>query len=317
MYLPPNKIQTPKVALCFLISYDHILNKEAVWREWIAQNPGLFNVYFHCTDSTKIKSAWMRKHALPANLIGKTTYFKVVPGYMAILSYAFFHDPANRWFCMLTDSCAPLMDPITFYDYFATNRDKSVMRWKPAYWPTDMHKRANLRFLSQELQLANDPWFVLTRDHVAKCLRFMKFKADAYGTICSGGLANESIFAIILKMYKKLDSDQVINSISTIADWVRMDSPTSPHCFMDASAKNLDVIVALRKESPDALFIRKIHWTFPDLMLRKIIYGENVPKMPTVSQFAKIVDFFARMPIIGTEYAVILFFFVLVLVQTI
>jgi hypothetical protein len=32
-----------KVALCFIISYDHSLNKEDIWREWTEANADIIN----------------------------------------------------------------------------------------------------------------------------------------------------------------------------------------------------------------------------------------------------------------------------------
>ena len=44
-----------KIALCFIISYDHILNKEHIWRKWIEPNKDIINVYFYYKDIKKIK----------------------------------------------------------------------------------------------------------------------------------------------------------------------------------------------------------------------------------------------------------------------
>ena len=41
--------------LCFIISYDHILNKEELWREWIEPNKDIINVYFYYKELQKIK----------------------------------------------------------------------------------------------------------------------------------------------------------------------------------------------------------------------------------------------------------------------
>ena len=45
-----------KIALCFIINYEHILNKEDIWREWIEPNKDIINVYFFYKDFRKIKS---------------------------------------------------------------------------------------------------------------------------------------------------------------------------------------------------------------------------------------------------------------------
>ena len=45
-----------KIALCFIISYEHILNKEDIWKQWIEPNKDIINTYFYYKDITKIKS---------------------------------------------------------------------------------------------------------------------------------------------------------------------------------------------------------------------------------------------------------------------
>lgn len=88
-----------KIALCFIISYDHILNKEHIWRKWIEYNKDIINVYFF-TKTLKIQSEWIKERAMPPDKIMKTSYFHVIPAYISILSYACQHDASNRWFCL-------------------------------------------------------------------------------------------------------------------------------------------------------------------------------------------------------------------------
>ena len=45
-----------KVALCFIISYEHILNKEQLWIDWIKPNQDIINIYFHYKDINKLKA---------------------------------------------------------------------------------------------------------------------------------------------------------------------------------------------------------------------------------------------------------------------
>ena len=78
-----------KVALCFIISYEHILQKEQLWIDWIKPNQDIINIYFHYKSISMIKSPWIKMYTMPPNLIAKTSYYDVVPAYMSILSYAF------------------------------------------------------------------------------------------------------------------------------------------------------------------------------------------------------------------------------------
>ena len=150
------------------------------------------------------------------------------------------------------------------------------MSWKPAWWNVDFHKRANLKLLSPELRLANDPWFILKRENVLHILNFVTKQPHATKVICDGGLANESLFAIILHGYKQLDpSGPVLSQVTHLTDWNRMASPTSPHLFKDANETDLLFLDTELKKNKCAAFIRKIAPEFPDIVLRHYIYNVN------------------------------------------
>lgn len=261
-----------KVALCFIISYEHILQKEHIWIDWIKSNQDIINVYFHYKDSTKIKSPWIKKYIIPKKYIKKTSYYHVVPAYMALLSYAYFHDKNNKWFCVLTDSCCPIISPDKFRKLFFNYCDKSIIQCKPAYWNVEFHNRANLKHLNNRYHLANDPWFTLCRYHVYLCLLFVSKKNDIYRLVNSGGLSNESLFAIILETFNELSSNKkIINSSSNVSDWSRMSNPTSPYLFKFIDDNNYMIINDLLKNNPYAMFIRKIHYECPSENVIKII----------------------------------------------
>jgi hypothetical protein len=261
-----------KAALCFIISYEHILHKEQLWIDWIKPNQDIINIYFHYKDINMIKSPWIRSYSIPPNFTQQTTYYNVVPAYMSILSYAYNHDLNNVWFCLLTDSCVPIINPETFRKLFLDHYQASIIKCKPAYWNINIHRRANLRLLTKEYWLANDPWFVLCRDHVNKCLLFLAYKNNIYHQINNGGLANESIFAVILQTFKELTNPiRMINESSTVADWTRMSSPTSPYSFKEATEENMNIIYDLLKENKYTIFLRKVHKSFPDSAIKEIM----------------------------------------------
>jgi hypothetical protein len=148
------------------------------------------------------------------------------------------------------------------------------MKCIPAYWNINIQRRANLYLLSKEYWLANDPWFTLSRDHVHKCILFLTLKTGIYRQINMGGLANESMFAIILQTFNELtNTDKLINQSATVADWSRMSSPTSPHLFKTDSPENINIICNLLKENKYAMFLRKVDPAFPDEALEQIIYN--------------------------------------------
>jgi hypothetical protein len=103
-----------------------------------------------------------------------------------------------------------------------------------------------------------------------------------YSLVCKGGLANESIFAIILKTFNRLDGsgddgENVINAPSTLIDWSRMTSSTSPYVFkyendIRTIDHNINWIVGEKKKHQYTIFLRKVDSSFPDDILEKMIY---------------------------------------------
>lgn len=264
-----------KVALCFIISYDHILNKEHIWREWINENDDIINVYFYYKDYRKIKSKWIRDRCIPYNKIHETSYFHVIPAYLSIMNYAFIDDLSNQWFCLLTDSCCPIISPKRFRYLFFENHNKCIFSWKRAWWNTAFHKRANLAMLPEDYRLANDPWFTLSREYLKYIIHFVQNQRDITKMICDGGLANESLFAVIFKIYNVIESNDVICSPTHIVDWSRMTSSTSPHIFKDVNEQDIKFIDAELERNKYAMFIRKVAVDFPDDILRHYIYENS------------------------------------------
>jgi hypothetical protein len=265
-----------KIALCFIISYEHILNKEDLWREWIEENKDIINVYFYYKDLKKVKSVWIQKHCIPQSFIYETSYFYVMPAYLSLMNYALTQDRSNQWFCMLTDSCCPIISPKRFKYLFYAYYNKSILSWKKAWWNIDFHKRANLALLPEEMRLANDPWFVMKRENVLQTLHFVNKQQKITTTVCNGGLANESLFAIIMYAYRQLN--EVICSVSHTTDWSRRGSPTSPHLFKEANELDIKFIDNSLEKDKYAMFIRKIAPEFPNEILKYYIYEHSKKK---------------------------------------
>jgi len=269
-------LSKPKVALCFIINYDHVLNKEAIWREWIDANQDIINVYFFYRDKRKIESPWIRSHLVDPEYIVKTSYLHVVPAYMNLLSFAYKKDPNNQWFCLLTDSCCPIVSPRRFRYLFFKNYRNTLLSWRFAWWNPFYHKRANLVLLPTDLHLGNTPWFVVKREHVLLFQKFMQEKKDLYHLICSGGLANESIFAIIFKVYSLLPRIQC--EVTHLTDWSRMSSSTSPYVFRHDTTENRMFIQDALKQNKKGMFLRKVGREFPDETIRYYLYEYNKKK---------------------------------------
>lgn len=266
-----------KVALCFIISYEHILNKEKIWKEWIEPNKDIINVYIFYKDIKKIKSEWIMKHTIPPEYIHETSYYQIIPAYLSLMSFAIKHDINNQWFCMLTDSCCPIISPKKFRYLFYNYYNKTIISWKKAWWNIDFHKRANLALLPEEFRLANDPWFVMKRENVVQCLNFTIVQQKITQTICSGGLANESLFAIIMCACRQLNGviDSVICAVTHTTDWSRRTNATSPHLFKEGNETDIKFINKSLETNKYVMFIRKVSPAFPDRLLREYIYEKS------------------------------------------
>lgn len=264
-----------KIALCFIINYEHILNKEQLWREWIEPNKDIINVYFYYKDLKKIKSKWMLEHTIPPTYIYETSYYQIIPAYFSLMKFALSHDSKNQWFCMLTDSCCPIVSPKKFRYLFYNYYNKTLLSWKPAWWNIDFHKRGNLALLPEELRLANDPWFIMKRENVLQCLSFLAQQPKMTSTICNGGIANESLFAVIMYIYKQLNSHNVISAVTHTTDWSRQSSSTSPHLFKNADELDIQFIDKTLATEKFAVFIRKMAPEFPDEILRHYLFEHS------------------------------------------
>jgi hypothetical protein len=278
-----------KVALCFIISYDHVLHQEAMWKRWIAPNADIVNVYFHCKDRSgaAVESEFIRAHMVPPKFCAVTTYVNVTPAYLATMFYARSHDPHNRWFCMLTDSCVPAMTPTGFRRMFDMHHAKSIIRVRDPYWNIHMHARGNLKKLPASLRLTNDPWFVYTLAHVNLMETFLKTFASVYDTVNAGGFANESIFGIVLQAYGQRNKPSVhLNLVSTVADWSRMPKPTSPFTFKFVSTAQTRIeqgnMRLMLRDAPAAMFLRKVDASFPASALENVMVdGPTLPARPS------------------------------------
>lgn len=262
-----------KIALCFLISYEHKVNKEKIWVDWITKNSDIINIYFHYKDKTKIKSEWILKHCIPENYVMNTSYYFVVGAYLSTVKYALLDDVANKWFIFLTESCVPIISPERFRRFFNKYCNFSIIRWRPAWWNVSLHKRANLHYLPKNLRLGHDPWFVIERNDILACISYIEQNGPIYNLIFSGGLANESLFVILLKSCGRLEN--VINEPTTASDWSRMASTTSPYIFKIGNVADIDFIINFLHQNKFTMFLRKVDEKFPDDVILEFMNNDK------------------------------------------
>jgi hypothetical protein len=271
-----------KVALCFLISYEHRLNKDQIWREWIEPNSDIIEVIVHYKEKEKIQSEWLKQYTLPENCIVPTDYLHVVPAYYALMMYGLQEKSKHiQWFCFLTEACVPIISPSRFRELFFENYATTMMSWRKAWWNVYIHKRANLHLLDPAFHLGHNAWFVLSRSNAEACIAFARKYKTTYKTICNGSIANESLFAIALFSMYTLNT--VKNQETMATDWTRMMSATSPYLFTTGGAKDRAFITDFIKKNKYTMFLRKVDPSFPDSVLQDYIREneEMVPKKYT------------------------------------
>ena len=264
-----------KVALCFTISGKQEVSKEQIWQDWIKPNKDIITIYFHYKNYSTIKSEWIKDHAINPKCIVETSYFHMVPAYITLMNFAITHDSKNQWFIFLTESCVPIISPQKFRNLFFNNLNKTIMSWKPCWWNVHIYKRANLHGLKSEFHLANNPWFILKKEDALKCIHYSITNKQIYNFICKGIIANESIFAIILKSLDRLKYVQ--NSVTHASDWARMSSGNSPYVFDSENCLDIPFIEKFLKENPYTMFLRKVDSSFPSNILLDFINRNDVP----------------------------------------
>lgn len=248
----------------------------------------MFNVYFYYKDIQKITSPWIRSHCLPQHYIYHTTYTNIVPAYLSLMRYALTNDRKNQWFCFLTETCCPIISPGKFREIFQQNHQNSLLRWKQPWWNIHLVRRANLAGLPNHLQLGHDPWFVLTREHVYKCIDFVLKNATMTKYISDGGIANESLFAIALQPELNNQNKCIINASSHLVNWEYRSSSTSPYVFTYKDPIGISILFdAFQKKEKRqnqtiknqtnkyVLFVRKVDKSFSNDILNKYIYEIN------------------------------------------
>ena len=114
-----------------------------------------------------------------------------------------------------------------------------------------------------------------------------------YKRVCEGGLANESIFAIILYGLKQLE--HVKNEISHATDWTKMTSPTSPYVFKHGTTDDIQFINTFLENHKYTMFLRKVDASFPDEILTEFIQRPLYLPPSTTSAF---IIYFTQSPLI-------------------
>jgi hypothetical protein len=176
------------------------------------------------------------------------------------------------------------MSPLKFRELFLENYSKTIMSWRNAWWNTKFCKRANLQLLKEEFHLANDPWFVMKREDAKKSIAYSNVNAHIFKTICSGDVANESVFAIMLHTFNELQN--VKSCVTHATDWSRMTSATSPHVFKEGNTVDMKFITTSTETNRYAMFLRKVDKCFPDNKLLEFIYKKDENELKRRSKVA-------------------------------
>lgn len=274
---------SPKVALLFLISGNHILQKEHIWRQWIETKEELFSIWFHYTDANKIQSPWIQKHMLPFDKIVPTSYYHIIPAQISLLQHAYHENKENQWFIFVTETCVPIIPFSQFEKLFQEHQHQSILKWKKCIW-NKFVSCGNGHKLPYFLHIKHDPWFLLTRKHVEKVFHFISLPSNhsLYQMICQGIIANEMLYTVILypiitkqgkwNTIQNNEKENICESCSG-CDWKRRTSPTSPHLFHNKSNHKEDILFIQQyvQTNPYAMFLRKVDASFPDSLLQQYL----------------------------------------------
>jgi hypothetical protein len=95
----------------------------------------------------------------------------------------------------------------------------------------------------------------------------------------------------MLQTFNELTNQNLlVNDVSTITDWSRMSSPTSPFLFKEGNEENINIIKKLLKENKYSIFLRKVDRSFPDQTIYDLMdydCGHNYDMLHNVLKLKK------------------------------
>ena len=262
-----------QVTFCFLVTKD--LVKETVWRKWLdklAQLNFNFQVVTHCSPNfTKnITSDWLRQTLLPEKYLCETGWGWVMKATLALYKYATEQAPAD-WYTLHSETCVPFVTPEKFIELYTTYKQNTFISYCKA-WPGILQcKRANLHLLPPEYHLVHQNWVILCHEDLSQMLHLAQVDRKLTTTLMTGHVADESFIAVFL--YKINNFKNVLNKLTTIADWKRTPNGNNPYTFNSWTETDQTIVAELGKDRTknEYMFLRKIGPAFPEKVLYQLL----------------------------------------------
>ena len=233
-----------KLAFLFLTKGNH--NSELAWELFFKNiNIGLYKIYSH---PKTIPSQLFLKN----NIISNTTNTRwgdstLVKATLLLLESA-YQDIDNQHFILVSDSCIPIVNFNTLYNYLSTT-DKSLLYWRhnknrlDRYLKLSQHIRKHVNFKNFYSQ---HQWMILCRKHVKLTLHNNILNDFLHVHAC-----DEHYFVTLFNLLGILKTE-FINKKTTYCDWSDTRS-MHPKTFNHIDKQLIDMA-----HSQQTFFIRKI-----------------------------------------------------------
>lgn len=244
-----------KIVFAFLIKNK--LSQEKLWYDYLKDNKD-YEILIHCAESdglTVLKT------------LNTTVYVNQVPSkWSRLLEVELFllqksKEKLADKVILLSDTCVPIKPLKYLYDTISLDKSyiKYMSMWKEWQGALTRHP------VRYDFLYGNHQWCIIDKRHFDIFLN-NNFRSEFEKHV---QFPEESYFSSMLSEKKLLNSDNVVDTITTYVDWGRNDG-SSPYTFETDVEENLKM-VSDTKNVPDLFFFRKVSRKAQPKLLNSII----------------------------------------------
>ena len=211
--------QEKKIAFLFL-SYDQ-LPLEPIWRRFFegkdkSNDLAHYTIYNHPSPNfTFPATSFFYGKEVKNRVITKWAEWSLVTAEVSLLTAA-LEDPLNEWFCLISDSCIPLVSFKRWREAFIPE-SRSVINACP-YDPTEMSIRRWKSHLGSDRSYwrKSGQFFVLTRKHA---MIIVEEASRLHSRWLNASAPDETFMASVIASYR-LENETTCSDGFTTAKWI-------------------------------------------------------------------------------------------------
>jgi hypothetical protein len=188
-----------KIAFLFLTLAD--MKCEGMWKTFLKGHEDSYTIYNHPKFPERVTPhSILKNHITPTTIPTQWAHLSLVKATILMMKEALL-DADNQWFLLCSDSCIPIVDFKTIYE-FLKGHDKTFFCYNAEYSKTKDSEKRYFRFQNKSLIphkhfMKADQWFMMTRQGAEICAQSPHIH-DFDRVFAS----DEHYFINILRLYK-------------------------------------------------------------------------------------------------------------------